>query len=155
MFFQPSSGGRRYGPLAGEPWRKYGSTTVFPSGIVDGKAHYDVSPDAPIPATSERTIYNGWCLKKSEGDETAKVVIVNMAGSTDALEDRRVVRVNKNVLKTLIADKDLYAGEDPSSGAMDVDTPPAGELHAFKQTPLLQVKRDLGAKREMDVEEAP
>ena len=93
---------------------------MFPNGIVDGKAHYDLSPDAPIPATLERTIYNGWCLKKSEGDETAKVVIVSMAGSTDALDDRRVVRVNKNVLKTLLADEDLYAGKAPSSEAMDV-----------------------------------
>ena len=46
-----------------------------------------------------------------------------MAGSTDAVEDRRVLRVNKNVLKTLVADKDLYAGEAPGSGEKGVDAP--------------------------------
>ena len=67
MFIQPSTGGRRYGPLAGEPWRTYGTHTIYPNAIVDGKAHVDVSPGAPTPATLEQAIFNGWCLKKSEG----------------------------------------------------------------------------------------
>ncbi len=63
-----------------------------------------------------------------------------------------MVRVNKNVLKTLLADEDLYAGKAPSSEAMDVDTQPIGELHTFKHTPLLQVQEELRAGREMDAE---